>query len=238
MKKLMLIAVISAMAVSMAMADNPCPTGSLGLYMNADGSTNGFTCHIGVLDFSGWSETFSPNPGGINPAQLTVTPDPTTGDQGFMFTAFWTASNLTGNAANNATEDSTINFTVTDTAGALLHDLGLGFNGAFTGTGASHVTEQYCLNGPLSGCPGANSGNIQVTNPPQNFNQNFVFASNATSVSVSKDIGVASGANGTASISQVNNNFSNTPEPRLISLLSMALIAGLGLSKKFKSVIS
>jgi hypothetical protein len=236
MKKLMLIAVISLMAVSMATADVACPTqdlfvtGSLTNYTNADGSSNGFTCHIGVLDFSSWSETFTPNPGGIGPSQTGVTPDPTVGNQGFMFTAFWSAINLTGNPANNTTEDSTINFTVTDTAGALLHDLGLAFNGAFTGTGASHVTEQYCPNG-------INCNNIQVTNPPATFNQEFVLGTDVTSLKISKDIGVASGANGTASISQVSNNFSNAPEPRLVSLLTLALLAGLGLSKKFKSVL-
>jgi hypothetical protein len=232
MKKLMFIAVISLMAVSMAMADGVCPIGSLSLvgYTNADGTSNGFTCHINNLDFSNFSETFAPNPGGIGPSQLTVSPISTLGNEGFMFTAFWSAVNMSGNPANNVTEDSTINFTVTDTQGALLHDLGLAFNGAFTGTGASHVTEQYCPNG-------INCNNLQVTNPPANFNSSFVLASNATFLTVSKDIGVASGANGTASISQVSNTFSNVPEPRLVSLLTLALLAGLGISKKFKNVL-
>ena len=232
MKKLMFIAVIGLMAVSMATADVACPTGSLSAagYMNADGSGNGFTCHIGSLDFSNWSETFAPNPGGIGPTQLTATPDTTAGNEGFMFTAFWSAVNLTGNPANNVTEDSTINFVVTDTAGAFLHDLGLAFNGAVLGTGASHVTEQFCPNG-------INCNNIQVTNPPATFSQEFVLPTNVTSLTISKDIGVASGANGSASISQVSNNFSNVPEPRLMSLLTLALLAGLGLSKKFKSAL-
>jgi hypothetical protein len=53
-----------------------------------------------------------------------------------------------------------------------------------------------------------------------------------------KDVIATTGANGQASISQVENRFSNVPEPRLISILMMGLLAGLGVSKKFKRVVS
>src|SRR5215510_3757993 len=135
MKKLMLMSAIGMMAVSMASAINTCPTGSLSAagYTTATGASNGFTCQIGNLQFSGFSETFSPNPGGIGPASLTVTPIVTPGNEGFTFTAFWSAVNIGGGPAGRNTEDSTIFFTVTDLAGALIHDLGVGFNGAFGG---------------------------------------------------------------------------------------------------------
>ncbi len=162
-----------------------------------------------------------------------MTPIVTPGNEGFTFTAFWSAVNIMGGAANEKREDSTIFFTVTDLAGAFLHDLGLGFNGAVTGDGATHVTEQYCLNGDPMNC-----NNLQVTNPPPSFSQNIVLASNVTSLSISKDIGVDSGTNGTASISNVTNQFSNVPEPRLVSLLTLALLGGFGLSKRFKKIIA
>jgi hypothetical protein len=64
-----------------------------------------------------------------------------------------------------------------------------------------------------------------------------VFNSPVTSLQITKDVIASTGTNGQAAISIVVNDISNTPEPRLISLLVMALLAALGLSKKFKSVL-
>ena len=218
------------MAVSIASAAL-CPTGTLAGagYTTATGASNGFVCQIGNLQFSNFSETFTPV-GGIGPGSLAVAPILTPLNEGFMFTAFWSAANFGGGAAGRNTEDSTINYVVTSLSGATIKDLSLQFNGAFIGDGVAHVTEQYCLDGG-STCPVT-----QVQNPPGVFNQNVVLASAVTSLSISKDIGVDSGNNGSASISQVSNQYSQIPEPRLVSLLLLALLGGFGLSKKLKRV--
>jgi len=198
-----------------------CPTGSYTLYLVAS-----FTCTSGNLTFSTFGYSSSANPAGsaIPASGLSVTPQTTMGDEGFQFGGGWNVGTQAGGVASF--QDSVVSFTVTSGA---ITDLHLFFNGSFTGTGTTFVKESYCLNGPLAGCPAPNSGMITVTNPPPVFNA-VVFFAPVTSVSVSKDIHVDSGTNGTASISQVINSFSN-PEPLSFVLLGSGLL-GLGLLRK------
>lgn len=198
-----------------------CPTGSYTTYLGA-----GFTCTSGNLTFSAFGYSSSANPAGaaIPASGLTVTPITTTGDEGFQFAGGWNVGTGAGGVASF--QDSVVTFTV---KGAAITDLHLFFNGSFTGTGHASVVESYCLNGVLAGCPAGNSGMITVTNPPPAFNA-VVFFAPVTSVSVSKDIHVDSGTNGTASISQVINTFSS-PEPLSFLLLGSGLL-GLGLLRK------
>jgi len=197
-----------------------CPTGSYTLYLVAS-----FTCTSGNLAFSAFGYSSSANPvGSVIPASgITVTPQTQDGNEGFQFQGGWNVG-TTGGVPSF--QDSVVSFTVTSGA---ITDLHLFFNGSFTGTGTSFVKESYCLNGPVAGCLAGNSGMITVTNPPPVFNA-VVFFAPVTSVSVSKDIHVDSGTNGTASISQVINTFSN-PEPLSFVLLGSGLL-GLGLLRK------
>jgi len=197
-----------------------CPTGSYTLYLVAS-----FSCTSGNLTFSAFGYSATANPAGIAiPASgVTVTPITTTGDEGFQFAGGWNVGTGAGGVSNF--QDSLLSFTVT----GFITDLHLFFNGSFTGTGLSGVAETYCLNHILTGCPAGASGQISVTNPPPNFNA-VVFFAPVTSVSVSKDINVTSGTNGTASISQVINTFSS-PEPLSFVLLGSGLL-GLGLLRK------
>ncbi len=193
----------------------------------------GFTCTSGNLTFSSFGFSQSAlNTTAIPATSIGVTPTVVTGNEGFSFNSGWSVSTATGGA--NTFQDNILTFTATGP----MTSLTLMFDGAVTGTGLAHVTENYCINGPLSGCPGGNAGQITVTNPnipgPPKFNETVFFAP-ATSVSVSKDITVSSGTAGIATIGVLSNTFagptSGVPEPLSFVLLGSGLL-GLGLLRK------
>ena len=216
MKKVLLLLAVSLAVVSSASASaTTCPTGNYSLYLAAS-----FTCQSGNLFFSNFGYSSAANPSGIAiPAlAITVTPITTDGNEGFQFAGGW---NVGTQGGSSNFQDSLITFTVM-TATPAITDLHLFFNGSFTGTGLTGVSENFCLNHALAGCPGGSAGQINVTNPPPNFNSVGFFAP-VMSVSVSKDINATSGINGTASISQVIDTFSS-PEPQSFVLFGTGLL--------------
>ena len=220
MIKFCLMALASLMLISTAAFATPaaCLPGTLDTYL-----TPSFSCSINALTFGAWSYASATVPS----TAIEVTPITTLGYEGFNFNTLWTVNNTTGGGL--MTEDSTIGFTA---AGPGITDLELSFNGSFTGTGSANVSETYCFNHPVAGCASgpSNGGQIQVTNPPPTFSD-VVFFSPQTSISVLKDIGVSTGSGfGSASISQVTNQFSS-PEPLSFVLLGSGLL-GLGLLRK------
>lgn len=224
MKKLLpvLIAVLALAAVP-AKATT-CVPGNMG---SSSYGAAGFTCTIGSLTFSNFLTNIS---GSIQPpaAGVTVTPI-TTAPDGFTFNPALGVSNTGG---GYQVSDVTIYYTI---SGPGIDDLDLGFNGAYSGTGMTDVSELWCLNAAtLVGCSGANAGLISVSNPPPVYNNTITFAAPVSMVSVAKDMLVDTGSGiGGASITSVTNNYSQVPESASLTLLGLGLL-GLAVAKRSK----
>ena len=209
---------VALLASSAFASSTTCPSGDITLYLVPN-----FSCTSGNLIFSGFSYIGTGNPaGGAIPATgVNVSPITVTGAEGFQFVSGWSIGTQSGGVASF--QESLIQYVVTDAAG--IAGVVLSFNGAATGTGGATATETFCLNqDTLLGCPAAQLGQVMATNPPTNLSGSVSFPP-VIQLAVSKDIIVTSGVDGTASISQVIDQYAQLiPEPLPFVLLGSGLI--------------
>lgn len=234
-KRVLLLAAISLIASSSALADSACTGVNWAAYMALNTAGPGGTavgCTIGNLDFSKFSYT----PGGTiqEPASsVGVSLITTAGDQGFTFNPAILLADPPD--AANTTEDVEIDFTVTALSGAI-DGLGISFNGTVSGTGQTAFSETE-TGATWAGCGSPTTCTFEATNPPTNLGPiEEVFTTPVTTLHVTKDIDGSTGAGpGQSDISMVTNQFSNgavAPEPNTVQLLAIACLGVLLLRRR------
>jgi hypothetical protein len=203
----------------------PAGDNTVGYYV-----ANNITCTEGNLQFSNFAYVGSANPSGDVIPGTSIQITEVTG--GLDFSAGWSVRTQGGNTSSF--EDSDISYTVTALNGYKIEDIGLSFNGSYSGNGVASVTEEYCLGTtvPVATC-GNPSTPITVSNPPP-VNPVDVTFTPVSVLTVSKDIDPTSGIDtanwtpSTASISSVVNTYSldapSVPEPATLSMVGGALV--------------
>jgi hypothetical protein len=96
----------------------------------------------------------------------------------------------------------------------------------FNGTVTSSISEDIFIHGTST-----KIGHLEVSNPPaNNFTDDILLSQDVDSIDVGKDIGLNYTTYSAATISIVDQNFSQTyvPEPASLTLFGSALV-GLGL---------
>ena len=211
MKIKLFIGVILAigLAASGAWADVTQPITTSGLIITSGDKTfTDFTCTI-------------TSSGGAVPlacSQVGVVAATDSGDRGIKFQGFFQALCISC-AFPYSSEDVNIGYVVTAPSKRIT-DIHMVYDGSQWGTGRSVVNEQV-----FAGL--AVVGDITVYDPPPSFTDSQVLTAGPyTSLRVAKDIGLTSGADGEASLSDIGQYFSQTtvPEPASILLFGTLLL--------------
>jgi hypothetical protein len=228
MRKFALALSVVLATSAIAFAAN-CPSTTFDNYLGA-----GFTCTINDQTYEDFAYTGTSNPPGfeIGAGSIGVSPITTAGNPGLQWSAGWGASTTTGVLS----QDSLFQFAVTGTN--LITDLSLSIAGVgFTGTGAINVDETACLGAMLPSCTGGTTVTLSVFDSSAGqrlFDQvNF---SGVSLISVSKDLLVSAGTNGSAEVSVLTDQFSEgqgtVPEPGTLSMLGAGVLALAGFARR------
>jgi hypothetical protein len=196
--------------------------------------TDGDGCIIGDKIFNDFTYTTSgTNPvlkadvkvqtlGPLGSGALDLSPD-----IGLQFNASWTAN-------SGQSSDSGIGFVVSVIGGGpqMIKDIGLVQVSTVIPDGTASVGEKGCGPAPCTVGPlSVITFDGGSSDPKTKTNNNFIFTP-IGSIQVLKDINVTGGTSGFASISIVQDTFSQIPEPRALSLLLSLGLIGLALWKK------
>jgi PEP-CTERM motif len=231
-KHILLLLFLFGFSASLTWATPACVDGTTLASYVALGATG---CQIGDKIFS----DFSYAPTSINTAPVpatsvvvdTVGPSGETisGSRiGLQFNAPWTAG-------TGAANDGAITFLVTVASGGpiLIEDAALAQVSAISGTGAASVGESGC--GPTPCTVGQWTLMTFNATTGSQASDHTIFTPTG-SIEVTKDISATGGSNGSASLSVVQDTFSQTavPEPTTITLIgfSLAIIGGLRLRRR------
>ncbi len=117
-----------------------------------------------------------------------------------------------------------------------INDIELLFNGTVTFDGLTNVTETVTNLDPGVGPINDFLGQIVVTNPPEDLMTEADLLYKTRKIHVSKDVFLSGGTNGTATISFIDQRFSQVREsvPEPASILGLLAFGSLGIALKRK----
>jgi hypothetical protein len=221
LKKLSLFTIFGlAMTAMTAFATPVCPDGStLDTFLSS-----GYSCQVGNLVFSNFTYTSSAFGGALAVPATGVTVDtlgPTGTGASVLNSSIGLQFNASWSALSNAATDSDIGFTVTVVNGGAMtiEDFGLAQVSGVNPNGSASVAENGC--GPAPCTPAALAVMTFDFGGSNTQRVNDTMFSPLGSVTVSKDISVNGGTDGSAMLSLVQDTFSQVPEP-----MSMGLMGG------------
>ncbi len=227
MKKasLALAVILACSAVAFA---SSCPATTYDQYLGT-----GYSCTIGDTTWSNFSYSGTSNPPGFSiPAgSIAVTPLTSPGP-GLQWSAGWLASTGSGVLEQDSLFQSVI------TSNTPLTGLSLSIGGAsFLGTGEVIVAETACLGALLPTCTGGQIITLTVFDDSagQQLTDSASFAG-VNEISIAKDLTVAAGTNGLATVSVLSDNVtegsSSVPEPGTLSMLGLGGVALVGFARR------
>jgi hypothetical protein len=181
---------------------------------------SGFSCTIDDKTFANFSlvSNATGTALAIPATGITVVPVISGNEEGFQFDAAWTAG-------SNSTSDSTIGFSVANSSGAAtIEDASLvQSSGGFTGTGSATVSEGLSLTQPPCSKPFTNLFTVDTSGTTVLGDQTMFTPTGL--VTACKDLTVAGGTSGTASLSVIEDTFSQVvPEPSTLILFGIGLV--------------